>query len=154
MRATAIEIVRCTSRAAADSPVISCQRRIVRSTYAGSNSIPKHRRCARSADGSYVHYAIRSHLDRLYGIYVGLIRHKDKVWPGLHEAIIDQNLWDAVQEKLQEASNRSRSSYKPRERSTKKKPSSSLAGKFRDKTGSCRHSERAAERFSLKLSRE
>jgi len=68
-------------------------------------------------------------------IYVGLIRHKDKVWPGLHEAIIDQDLWDAVQQKLQEASNRSRSSNKSGERSRERKPSSSLAGKFRDETG-------------------
>ncbi|WFL78294.1 recombinase family protein [Altererythrobacter arenosus] len=33
-------------------------------------------------------------------IYVGKIRHKDKVYPGLHEAIIDRELFDAVQEKL------------------------------------------------------
>ena len=32
--------------------------------------------------------------------YVGLIRHKDQTFPGEHEAIIDQTLWDEVQESL------------------------------------------------------
>jgi len=32
--------------------------------------------------------------------YVGLIRHKDKTYPGAHEAIIDKALWDEVQEVL------------------------------------------------------
>jgi site-specific DNA recombinase len=35
-------------------------------------------------------------------IYRGLIRHKDKLWPGVHEAIIDEDLWDAVQVRLAE----------------------------------------------------
>ncbi|MEQ9518448.1 MAG: recombinase family protein [Parvibaculum sp.] len=38
----------------------------------------------------------------LYGllsnpIYVGKIRHKDKIYDGQHEAILDQSLWDRVQ---------------------------------------------------------
>lgn len=33
-------------------------------------------------------------------IYVGNIRHKDKVYPGQHEAIVDRELFDAVQAKL------------------------------------------------------
>ena len=38
----------------------------------------------------------------LYGllsnpIYVGKIRHKDKIYDGQHEAILDQDLWDRVQ---------------------------------------------------------
>ena len=35
--------------------------------------------------------------------YVGLIRHKDKTYPGEHEAIIDKALWDEVQGTLAEA---------------------------------------------------
>jgi len=42
-------------------------------------------------------------------IYIGKIRHKTNVWDGQHEAIIDIELWDHVQAKLQEASARPRS---------------------------------------------
>lgn len=34
-------------------------------------------------------------------VYIGKIRHGDKIHDGLHDAIISQELWDAVQEKLQ-----------------------------------------------------
>jgi site-specific DNA recombinase len=30
-------------------------------------------------------------------IYLGVITHKDKSFPGQHPAIIDQSLWDRVQ---------------------------------------------------------
>ena len=30
-------------------------------------------------------------------IYRGLIRHKDRTWPGTHPAIIDEALWAKVQ---------------------------------------------------------
>jgi len=33
-------------------------------------------------------------------IYIGQIRHKDACYPGQHEAIIDQALWDRVQHRL------------------------------------------------------
>ena len=33
-------------------------------------------------------------------IYLGRVRHKDQTNPGLHEAILTQDLWDAVQTKL------------------------------------------------------
>jgi DNA invertase Pin-like site-specific DNA recombinase len=36
-------------------------------------------------------------------IYLGEIVHKDKSYPGEHEAIIDQELWEAVQTKLKES---------------------------------------------------
>ncbi len=29
-------------------------------------------------------------------VYVGIIKHKDNLWPGLHEPIIDQKRWDHV----------------------------------------------------------
>lgn len=35
-------------------------------------------------------------------IYLGQIRHKDKIYPGLHKAIITQALWDKVQATLEE----------------------------------------------------
>ena len=35
--------------------------------------------------------------------YVGLIRHKEKTYPGEHEAIIDKSLWDEVKSALAEA---------------------------------------------------
>ena len=34
-------------------------------------------------------------------VYIGKIRHIDKIHEGLHDAIIPQELWDAVQDKLQ-----------------------------------------------------
>jgi site-specific DNA recombinase len=33
-------------------------------------------------------------------IYLGLIRHKDKTYPGLHDAIIEQDVWDRTQAML------------------------------------------------------
>ncbi len=35
-------------------------------------------------------------------LYVGEVRHKDKVYPGLHEAIVERQIFDAVQAKLKE----------------------------------------------------
>lgn len=34
-------------------------------------------------------------------VYRGMIVHKDKAYPGVQAAIVDQDLWDAVQAKLQ-----------------------------------------------------
>ena len=33
-------------------------------------------------------------------VYRGMIVHKDRAYPGEHAAIVDQDLWDAVQRKL------------------------------------------------------
>jgi site-specific DNA recombinase len=41
-------------------------------------------------------------------VYLGKIRHKDKLWPGKHAAILDQELWDRVQQKLLLGARRSR----------------------------------------------
>ena len=41
-------------------------------------------------------------------LYLGQITHKDKFYPGQHKAIVDQNLWDRVQQKLQAASGKRR----------------------------------------------
>ncbi len=61
-------------------------------------------------------------------VYRGKIRHKDKTWPGRHSAIIDEELWTSVQEKLQAASRRKRGRRSDAE-------TSPLTGKLRDETG-------------------
>ncbi|EYD75857.1 Site-specific recombinase, DNA invertase Pin-like protein [Rubellimicrobium mesophilum DSM 19309] len=40
--------------------------------------------------------------------YRGLTKHKDEAYPGLHPAIVEQDLWDKVQARMQEASARPR----------------------------------------------
>ncbi len=62
-------------------------------------------------------------------VYRGKIRHKDKIWPGLHPAIIEEDLWLRVQERL-DAGSRKRSSAK---HGTVNSPI--LKGKLRDETG-------------------
>ncbi len=61
-------------------------------------------------------------------VYLGQIRHKEKTWPGRHPAIIDQDLWRRVQEKLQLASGRRRGRKTDAEAAL-------LTGKLRDETG-------------------
>ncbi|WP_170605854.1 recombinase family protein [Ruegeria arenilitoris] len=68
-------------------------------------------------------------------VYRGLIRHKDKVWPGSHTAIISDDLWDRVQDKLQSASARRRGVGKLTGSITSVGHSAPLIGKFRDETG-------------------
>ncbi|KZY47465.1 resolvase [Roseovarius sp. HI0049] len=64
-------------------------------------------------------------------IYTGCIRHKDKVFDGQHAAIIDADLWNRVQVKLQAASARPRSKATAQGGPTGSAP---LMGKFRDQT--------------------
>lgn len=64
-------------------------------------------------------------------IYRGLIRHKEKTWPGMHAAIIEKDLWNDVQAKLQAASAKRRGGIKA-DIPTSSAP---LLGKFRDETG-------------------
>ena len=61
-------------------------------------------------------------------VYIGQIRHKRETHAGLHEAIIEQDLWERVQHKLQEASAKPRSTTQCAERSW-------LTGKLFDETG-------------------
>ena len=68
-------------------------------------------------------------------VYRGKIRHKDQVWPGLHPAIICDDLWADVQAKLQVASNRRRGTHAPADNSSHAQIGSILTGKFRDETG-------------------
>ncbi|RYH05589.1 recombinase family protein, partial [Tropicimonas sp. IMCC6043] len=62
-------------------------------------------------------------------VYLGKIRHKNLAWPGQHPAIVDEGLWERVQEKLRSAA--------ARRRGQKKTGSDTalLAGKLRDETG-------------------
>ena len=68
-------------------------------------------------------------------IYRGLIRHKDRTWPGTHPAIIDEALWAKVQERLQSASARRRGTRTTASASQDSSPTAPLLGKFRDETG-------------------
>jgi site-specific DNA recombinase len=61
-------------------------------------------------------------------IYLGRIRHKKLTWPGQHKAIIDEILWDRVQEKLMVASQRKRGRLPLQEQAV-------LSGKLFDETG-------------------
>jgi hypothetical protein len=62
-------------------------------------------------------------------VYIGKTRHKDRLWPGKHAAIIDEGLWDRVQQKLQLAARR------PRGRTDGAAERALLMGKLRDETG-------------------
>lgn len=62
-------------------------------------------------------------------IYAGRIRHRDKIYEGLHEAIIEPAVWDNVQVKLQEKAAHRRGEGK------KVKDPSPLIGKLFDETG-------------------
>ncbi len=61
-------------------------------------------------------------------IYRGQIRHKDRVWPGRHPAIVDEDLWTRVQDKLQAASRRKRGRKSDAE-------TAPLTARLRDETG-------------------
>lgn len=88
-------------------------------------------------------------------VYVGHIRHKDQIHPGLHEAIITKDLWDAVQTLLREASRR------PRGRRRKNGDQADVAstlflGKLHDETGdrlTPTHARKGERRISYYVSR-
>jgi hypothetical protein len=68
-------------------------------------------------------------------IYLGLIRHKDKTWPGQHKDIIGEELWDRVQDKLIAASRRKRGGTQSKDGSGQTKEQPLLTGKLFDETG-------------------
>lgn len=85
-------------------------------------------------------------------VYAGRIRHKDKVFEGQHEAIIDDALWTRVQDKLQQASARPRSKGGASGRAHEPSP---LTGKFRDQTGdrlTPSHTQRGSRRLRYYVS--
>ena len=67
-------------------------------------------------------------------IYIGKIRHKTRVWDGLHVPIVDDALWERVQTKLQAASVRPRGRKSRGDRLGETRVSL-LTGKLRDDTG-------------------
>ncbi|MFV1853096.1 MAG: recombinase family protein [Thalassospira sp.] len=71
-----------------------------------------------------VYYILRNPL------YLGQIRHKDKTYPGRHQAIISEDLWERVQQKLTLASQRKRGKTENQQASQ-----SVLSGKLFDETG-------------------
>jgi DNA invertase Pin-like site-specific DNA recombinase len=82
-------------------------------------------------------------------VYIGLIRHKDQSYPGQHPAIIDDGLWQEVQDKLIAASAR------PRGRSEAITDPRVLTRKLRDETGDLltpTHSQKAGRRFAYYVS--
>lgn len=77
-------------------------------------------------------------------IYVGEIAHKDVIYPGLHEAIVDRALWDSVQSKLTGHIGRARLD------SNRKTDRSLLVGKLRDESGAVltpTHAKKAGRRY-------
>jgi len=64
-------------------------------------------------------------------VYRGLTRHKEKTWPGKHQAIIDDALWERVQTRLQAASAKRRGA----KAGAPVDASAPLKGKVRDETG-------------------
>lgn len=67
-------------------------------------------------------------------IYAGRVRHKTKVWPGQHPALIDPEEWDALQEQLKTGAASPRAD-RERGDSNRGKQVSLLAGKVFDETG-------------------
>jgi DNA invertase Pin-like site-specific DNA recombinase len=81
-------------------------------------------------------------------IYIGKVSHKKKVYPGQHDAIVDEQLWNDVQEQLK--NNRS----KARSRSAAKAPSL-LAGLLFDSNGnpmSPTHATKGKKRYRYYIS--
>lgn len=69
-----------------------------------------------------IHHVLRN------PVYLGRIRHKDKTWPGRQPAIVDNDLWERVQDKLTATSGRRRG------RKNEAHPAP-LVGKLRDDAG-------------------
>ena len=67
-------------------------------------------------------------------IYAGRIRHKEKIWPGQHPALIEPVNWDVLQEQLKASAVMSRSGN-ARNSKGQKKNVSLLVGKVFDETG-------------------
>lgn len=68
-------------------------------------------------------------------VYLGKIRHKDKIWDGQHVAVIDQGIWDRVQEKMRQVSNRSRARGLSDPCQHSNDPGAWLTGLLQDETG-------------------
>jgi DNA invertase Pin-like site-specific DNA recombinase len=81
-------------------------------------------------------------------LYIGKIPHRDTVYPGEHPAIISQELWDKVQERL-------RANYKTRRNATNAKSPSLLVGLLYDDQGNRFtpfHADRNGKRYRYYVS--
>ena len=81
--------------------------------------------------------------------YIGKTRHKDKIHDGLHAAIIDQNIWDKVQQKLATGARRNKAI-------PKRQSSSILIGLLHDETGEAmttNHAVKQGKRYRYYISR-
>lgn len=83
---------------------------------------------------------VRSRTNRLMGyghihhiltnpIYTGMIRHKDQVYEGNHQPIVESEIWETIQTKLKSKASKARLTR------TRAKNRSLLAGKLKDETG-------------------
>ncbi|MBT3787797.1 MAG: recombinase family protein [Alphaproteobacteria bacterium] len=68
-------------------------------------------------------------------VYLGLIRHKDQTYPGQHPAILEEVLWERVQEKLISAGRRSRGRTSSGDPAAKVTDQAVLTGRMFDETG-------------------
>lgn len=76
----------------------------------------------------HIHYILTN------PVYAGRIRHHAKVYPGQHEALIDPDVWDGLQDELTSSALKGRT-FEKRNRGPARKPVSPLAGKLHDQTG-------------------
>jgi site-specific DNA recombinase len=107
--------INATVRAAADSDLRSKRRTFADGRIQGGNAFGR----------GQLHGLLTN------PVYRGLIKHKDKTWPSVHPAIIDEDLWDAVQTKLQSASAKRRGVTKINQGVTE----APLLGKLLDEAG-------------------
>jgi len=89
-------------------------------------------------------------------VYRGLIRHRDRTWPGRHPAIIDAETWDRVQATLRAASARRRGTgIQGRGAMVSTNLTAPLLGKVRDETGNLltpTHARRHGKRYRYYVS--
>ena len=83
-------------------------------------------------------------------IYVGEIRHKGTIYPGLHEAIVDRETWDAVQDQFRRNSVR-------RRQVTNQTSRHLFKGRLFDPKGrpmSPKHAQKQGKRYRYYMSRQ
>jgi len=76
----------------------------------------------------HIHYILTN------PVYAGRIRHHAKVYPGQHPPLIEPDVWDGIQEQLEDNSAKGRT-FTKRNRNGAKASASPLAGKIFDQTG-------------------
>ena len=91
----------------------------------------------------------RGHIYKMLSnpIYIGQLGHKGQVYDGQHAAIIDQELWDQVQGRLEQGTNASHDRHAP--------SNALLLGKIRDDRGhpmSPSHAKKKGRRYSYYVS--